>query len=278
MGDAEAFTRDFLPLFRAVPPTRPGVCRICHSGPNDRGDGEPWPTCASCKRTTENLSGYTEHVVPISLTARDTQLYDVLVRRKDPFGVAGRRNRLDFLAATVTHFFREHAGCLQGLAGGPFTMVATIPSTRTERPIEAFHHMDKVIGKVGAWARLHRPLLLQADDAYAPVLAARESHSAAYHVLGDGMKGARVLLVDDLFVSGAHVQSAASALIGRGATAVVALVIARLVNPASKDPYSGGIWQESGDRPFGFDRCCVCDRGAWQGRPAARQPARRARG
>lgn len=285
MGDAEAFARDFLPLFRAVPPTRPGVCRICHSGPNNRGDGEPWPICASCKRTTEHLTGHTEHVVPISLTTKNTQLYDVLVRRREPFGVAGRRNRLDFLAATVTHFFREHAGCLQGLAGGPFTTVATIPSTRTERPIEAFHHMDKVVGKVGAWARLHRPLLLQAVDAYAPVLTARESHPAAFRVLGDGVlgdgvKGARVLLVDDLFVSGAHVQSAASALIGRGARAVVALVIARLVNPASRDPYSARIWQESGDRPFRFDRCCVCDRdGDRDGdRPAARQPARRARG
>ncbi|MEU7695525.1 MULTISPECIES: phosphoribosyltransferase [Microbispora] len=291
MGDAEAFTRDFLPLFRAVPPARPGVCRICHSGPNDRADGRPWPICASCKRTTERLTGHTEHVVPISLTIKDTQLYDVLVRRREPAIGTARRNRLDFLAATLTHFFREHAACLQGLAGGPFTTVATIPSTRTERPIEAFHYMEKVIGKVGAWARLHRPLLLQAVDAYAPVLAARDSHPAAFRVLGDrgqgdrvqgdgvrgdGVQGARVLLVDDLFVSGAHVQSAASALIGRGARAVVALVIARLVNPASTDPYSAGIWQESGDRRFGFDRCCVCDRD--RDHPAARQPVRRARG
>ncbi|MEU8176256.1 phosphoribosyltransferase [Microbispora hainanensis] len=229
----------------------------------------------------ERLTGHTEHVVPISLIIKNTQLYDVLVRRTDPAIGTARRNRLDFLAATLTCFFREHAGCLQGLAGGPFTTVATIPSTRTERPIEAFHHMDKVVGKVGAWARLYRPLLLQADDAYAPVLAARESHPAAFRVLGDRVKSdrvkdARVLLVDDLFVSGAHVQSAASALIGRGARAVVALVIARLVNPASTDPYSAGIWQESGDRPFRFDRCCVCDRDG--DRPATRQPARRARG
>ena len=56
MGDAEAFTRDFLPLFRAVPPTRPGVCRICHSGPNDRRDGEPWPICASCLPSAATMS------------------------------------------------------------------------------------------------------------------------------------------------------------------------------------------------------------------------------
>ncbi|MEU4231563.1 hypothetical protein AB0F17_45330 [Nonomuraea sp. NPDC026600] len=260
MGDAEAFTREFLPLYRPVPPARPGVCRICHSGPNDStATGGPWATCASCKRTTENLYGHTEHVVPISLTAKDTQLYDIVVRKRDPVGSEGRRKRSDFLAATVACFYRQHAGCLRGLAGGRFTVVATIPSTRTERPVEAFHTMPQVVGKVGALAGLHRPLLLEADDRLAPVFAGRRSHREAFRVRGDGLAGERVLLVDDLFVSGAHVQSAASTLIEKGAAAVVVLVVARLINPASKDPYSARIWQESHDRPFSFDRCCVSE-------------------
>ncbi|WP_143737817.1 hypothetical protein [Microbispora sp. GKU 823] len=259
MGDAEAFTRGFLPLFHAVPPVRLGVCRICHSGPNNRGDGKPWPTCASCKRTTQNLTGYTENVVPISLTTKETQLYDVLVREKTPYGVTGRRSRVDFLAATVTHFYQKHAGCLRGLAGGSFTIVATIPSTGAERPVQAFPLMDAVVGKVSALARLFRPLLLQADGEFAPVLAARKSHSNAFRVRGGELNGERVLLVNDLFVSGAHLQSAASALIAKGAQTVVALVVARLMNPASTDPYSAKIWQESCDRPFSFDRCCVCE-------------------
>ncbi|MEU7833679.1 hypothetical protein [Nonomuraea sp. NPDC049129] len=259
MGGAEAYTHDFLPLFRPVPPTRAGVCRICHSGPNDCGNGEPWPTCVSCKRTTEDLYGHTEYVVPISLTAKNTQLYDVPVRKKDPNGAAGRRRRPDFLAATVTHFFQKHARCLQGCAGGPFTVVATIPSTRTEQPAEAFDTMTRVVSKVGALARLHRPLLLEVVDTYAPVLANRRSHGDAFRIRGDRLDHQRVLLVDDLFVSGAHVQSAASALIEKGAAAVVALVVARHINPASKDPYSAGIWQESCDRPFSFDHCCLCD-------------------
>ncbi|WP_433516475.1 hypothetical protein ACQP2T_13435 [Nonomuraea sp. CA-143628] len=270
MGDAEAFTREFLPLYRPVPPAQPGVCRICHSGPNNADDtGGPWDTCASCKRTTKNLYGHTKHVVPISLTAKDTQLYDVVVYKRDAFGSAGRRKRSDFLTATVTHFYQRHADCLQGLAGGPFTLVTTIPSTRDERPLEAFHTMWQVVGGVDALARLHRPLL-EADDKLAPVLADRWSHRDAFRIRGDGLAGARVLLVDDLFVSGAHVQSAASALIEKGAGAVVALVIARVINPESKDPYSARIWQESRDRPFSFDRCCVCaKRDDFLGRVAA---------
>ncbi|MET7338985.1 hypothetical protein [Nonomuraea sp. NPDC005650] len=270
MGGAEAFTHDFLPLFRPVPPTRAGVCRICHSGPNDRGDGVPWPTCASCKRTTEDLYGHTEYVVPISLTAKNTQLYDVLVRKNDPNGTSGRRRRPDFLAATVTHFFQKHGRCLQGCAGGPFTVVATIPSTRTEQPAEAFDTMTRVVSRVGALAGLHRPFLLEVVDTCAPVLANRKSHRKAFRIRGDRLDKQRVLLVDDLFVSGAHVQSAASALIEKGAAAVVALVVARHINPDSKDPYSAGIWRESCARPYSFDHCCLCDpvrgRGTSKGR------------
>ncbi|GAA3695172.1 hypothetical protein GCM10022224_070930 [Nonomuraea antimicrobica] len=262
MGDAEAFTREFLPLFRSVPPTRPGVCRICHSGPNNVGDtGGPWATCASCKRTTKNLYGHTQYVVPISLTTTNTQLYDVLVRKRDPYGPGGRRKRTDFLAATVSHFYHQHAHCLQGMAGGPFTLVATIPSNNLDTPAKAFHIMWQVVERVGALARLWRPLLLEADTMFAPVLADRRAHRDAFRIpRSDRLDNARVLLVDDLFVSGAHVQSAASALIEAGAAAVVALVIARLINPASKDPYSAGIWKQACEQPFSFDCCCICDR------------------
>lgn len=291
MGDAEAFTRDFLPLFRAVPPARPGVCRICHSGPNDRVDGKPWPICASCKRTTERLTGHTEHVVPISLTIKDTQLYDVLVRRREPAIGTARRNRLDFLAATLTHFFREHAACLQGLAAWALHDGGHDPEHAHRAPHRGVplhgegHRQGRRVGppspappapgggRVRSGARRAR---LPPGRVPGAGRQGQGDRVQGDGVRGDGVQGARVLLVDDLFVSGAHVQSAASALIGRGARAVVALVIARLVNPASTDPYSAGIWQESGDRRFGFDRCCVCDRD--RDHPAARQPVRRARG
>ncbi|MEV0147069.1 MULTISPECIES: hypothetical protein [unclassified Nonomuraea] len=261
MGDAEAFTREFLPLFRPVPPIRPGVCRICHSGPNNTRDtGGPWVTCASCKRTTQHLYGHTQHVVPISLTATNEQLYDVLVRENDLRGAGGRRKRADFLAASVSHFYHQHARCLQGLAGGSFTLVATIPSNNLDVPTKAFHLMWQVVEKVGALAKLWQPLLMEADTTFAPVLADRRSHRNAFRIpRPDRVDKARVLLVDDLFVSGAHVQSAASALIEAGAAAVVALVIARLINPAATDPYSAGIWKQAREQPFSFDRCCICD-------------------
>jgi predicted amidophosphoribosyltransferase len=159
----------------------------------------------------------------------------------------------------VSHFYHKHTHCLEALAGGPFTLVATIPSNNPDAPAKAFHIMWRVVEKVGALAQLWQPLLLEADTTLAPVLADRRSHRDAFRVRATRLDKARVLLVDDLFVSGAHVQSAASALIETGAAAVVALVIARLINPASRDPYSAGIWQEACERPFNFNHCCVCD-------------------
>ncbi|TDD46166.1 hypothetical protein E1286_21565 [Nonomuraea terrae] len=242
MGDAEALTREFLPLYVRVPAARPGMCTICRTGAAD----PPHETCAGCRRAAHGLYASTEHVVPISLTARDTQLYDVLVRERDPSGAGGRRSRAGFLAATVARFLRAHAACLEERAGGPFTVVATIPDTRAERPIEAFDLMQRVVGQVGALVPRYRPLLLE------PVAR------AAFRVRGR-VDDERVLLVDDLFGSGVRVRGAASALYGRGAATVVALVVARFVD--INDPHGARIWREAHDRPFGFDRCCLCDPG-----------------
>jgi hypothetical protein len=242
MGDAEAFTREFLPLYVRVPAARPGMCSICRTGPAD----PPRETCAGCRRAARGGHAFTGHVVPISLTARDTQLYDVLVRERDPSRAGGRRSRAAFLAATVARFLGAHAACLEDRAGGPFTVVATIPDTRAERPIEAFDLMQRVVGKVGALVPRYRPLLLE------PVAR------AAFRVRGR-VDDERVLLVDDLFGSGVRVQGATSALSGSGAAAVVALVVARFVDIA--DEHGARIWREAHDRPFRFDRCCLCDPG-----------------
>ncbi|GGL02897.1 hypothetical protein Sme01_19420 [Sphaerisporangium melleum] len=256
MGNAEAFTNRFLQLYHNVPPVRPGVCRICHSGPKDRLDtGEPYDICASCARTTAGFHGHSQYVVPISLAVKDSQLYDVVVRKRDPAGPSGRMDRLVFLAATVARFYRTHAECLAEAAGGPLTMVTTIPSARLERPIPAFHALPKVVQKVGAFDKFKKPILMTNDE-FAPVLAERESHKDAFWVMGGRIDGHRVLLLDDLFVSGAHVQSAASALIRHGAAAVVALVIIRLLDPES-NPHRKRIWAEARAEPFSFDRCCL---------------------
>ena len=74
--------------------------------------------------------------------------------------------------------------------------------------------------------------------------------------------GRRVLLVDDMFTSGAEVQSAASALQLAGAIVPAAVVIGRFIKPELNEA-ARVLWQQASDREFAFDRCCLCDRG-WQ--------------
>lgn len=261
MGDAFAVTQPYLPLFRNVPAACPGVCRVCHSGPDEsRAVQEPYEVCASCRRTMGGVFRHTPHVVPISLCARrgeGAQLYDIVARHRGPASPSGGLDRSTFLAATLARFHRAHRTCLTRVAGGEFTLVTTVPGTRPERPVEAFHPMPRVVGMVGDLMGLHRPVLLPGDSGSAlGRLARRESDERAFHVIG-GVGGARVLLVDDLFVSGARVQSAAAALFRAGATAVVALVVARLVDPASTTT-GARIWARASAERFDFERCCLC--------------------
>jgi phosphoribosylpyrophosphate synthetase len=259
MGDAVAVTEAFVHLFRNVPAARPGVCLVCHSGPNESRAAEgPFAICSSCRRTTEGLHGPVRQVVPISLCVHkgdDAQLYDIVARNKRPASPSAGVDRTTFLAATVSRFYRAHATCLAGAAGGPFTLVTTLPGTALDRPIAAFDPMPRVVGMISALRPLYRPVLLPGGRAAAATLAHRDSDERAFEVLGR-LDGRRVLLLDDLFVSGAHVQSAASALHRAGAAAVVALVVARLVVPASNDN-SARIWAEASAEPFDFGRCCL---------------------
>ncbi|MGW4410950.1 hypothetical protein ACWEJ6_43435 [Nonomuraea sp. NPDC004702] len=249
MGDARAVTEAYLQIFRNVPAAGPGVCRICHTGA-----GGPSGLCVTCGVTTQGLYRHTEHVVPVSLCVRDgdgAQLHAIVTRRRDP---PGSVRRVPFLAATVARFHRAHSACLTRLAGGPFTMVTTLPGTRLDRPIEVFGPMPRIVDMVGDLRGLHRPVLMAGSAQAAENLARRRSDERAFQVLGR-VDGARVLLVDDLFVSGAHVQSAASALYLAGARAVVALVIARLVFPRAGGD-TARLWEQACAERFDFDRCC----------------------
>ena len=257
MGDARAVTDAYLRLFRNVPAARSGVCRICHSGPNESRPADG-PVCSGCRRTTQGLYRPLQQVVPISLCVHrgeNSQLYDIVTRGFGPVSPSAAVDRTTLLAATVSRFLRAHLACLTSVAGGPLTVVTTLPSTHDERPVRAFDPMPRVVDMIAALRPLHRPVLMPGDRGAVATLARRDSDERAFAVLGR-LDGARVLLLDGLLVSGARVQSAASALHRAGAEAVVALVVARLVVPGAA---GAPIWERASAEPFTFDRCCLCD-------------------
>ncbi|MCP2345610.1 phosphoribosyltransferase [Nonomuraea roseoviolacea] len=289
-------TERHLGLFRNVPAARPGLCRVCHSAPaadpgrhvvpvvsraareeHRTAPGEPHGPaqphgpahlCAGCLRATAGLHRHTPHVLPVSLCARtgdDRRLYDLVTRRRPR---PGEPSPATLLAATLARFHRTHLHCLTRAAGGPLTLVTTVPGAGADRPAEAFDLLPRVVQWVAALRGPHRPVLMPGGDRAAEAALARHvPDERAFHVLGR-LDGERVLLLDGLFVTGARVQSAASALYRAGAEEVVALVLARLA-----DPWADTRLADAWARPYDFGRCCLCD-------PAARLPTdtgRRAR-
>ncbi|MFC4591254.1 ComF family protein [Sphaerisporangium corydalis] len=251
MGDAAREMTDwYINLYRNVPAAGPGVCRICHSGPNDS-----YAICDGCRDTKRNVRRPVRNVVPISLCIKeDDQLYDIVSRSGNQSPRRGGPDRTTFLAATISRFYAAHARCLKRVAGGDFTLVTSVPSTRSGEPLPAFHPMPKVIQMIAALKDLYKPVLW--PDIGAAVVGPRVSNEHAFKVTGC-VDGKVVLLVDDIFVSGAHVQSAASALHRAGAASVTVLVVARLINPEYNEANTI-IWNRTRTEPFTFERCCLC--------------------
>lgn len=255
MADARNVTERFIRLFRNVPATRPGVCRICHTGPGTAiYQQEPFETCFRCWEAG-NLVKRTDHVVPISLCARGDQLYSVVGRHEEPDPESAFLSRSLLLAATITRFYQSHSQCLADLAGGEFSLVTTIPSTRAAGRVPPWHSMRPILDMVGSLKPKHQEILSYTGKG-ASTLEDRKPVDGAYAPTAD-VRGQRVLLLDDIFVSGAHVQSAASSLLRAGAAAVVVLVIARQIDPGHNDNTTT-IWRQAMNERFCFERCCVC--------------------
>ena len=143
---------------------------------------------------------------------------------------------------TIVHlllasFLRGVGGRLAELAGGPFDFVALVPSTH--RPGRApLGHVPGLGPEVVAalptarWA----PDLLQrtARPGGPPPVAHMRPDPAAFSLPPSEeatVAGARVLLLDDTYVSGARSQSAAAALTRGGARRALIVPLGRVLRP-----------------------------------------------
>jgi predicted amidophosphoribosyltransferase len=239
------YTEPYLQIYRPVPRAGPGVCRVCHSGP---GNGQH--LCPSCLLTTEQVTKPTMTVVPISLYRTPGPLWQVLRAYKD--GPAPARAALTtHIAAVIARFTGTHLRCLDGVLGGAADLVTTVPSTRADTRRGA-HPLQTAVRSVASLARLHAPLLTGG-----PAAAGHgQADDRAFRVT-QPVHGARVLVIDDTFTTGARAQSAASALHLTGAAAVAVLTIGRVIWPEWNDNCRH-IWDRACERPFTFERCCLC--------------------
>jgi len=214
------------PELLAPRPGAAGLCAVCR-GPSGRGI-----RCFLCDLHLQCAPGsLADLVVPVAYAvkggAHATHLWQYKSDRAGPRAAdrAGRR-----LAALLLGFLRDHGGCAGRAAGiGAPTHLAVVPSARG-RP--GVHPLRALIAPQ-----------LPGPAGLAPAVPARWAELTARpdgqrirdldpgRFFAGPVPGARVLLLDDTWVTGSSAQSAAMALRRAGALAVVTVVLGRHVGP-----------------------------------------------
>lgn len=188
------------------------VCRICAGPASWR-----YSLCTSCRDVALSLGRPLVPVRAIVTVTASSALYRALRQYKSATHVAARRQ-----AALLTVLLADFAGAHRsGMPPVGADAAVVVPSGPRGRP--APHPLVAVattagLGPVAAW--------LAARSAPSGPVTHRRACRDAF-VASPDVAGRRVLLLDDVYTTGAHLQSAAAALVDAGAAEVRALVIAR---------------------------------------------------
>ena len=191
-------------------------------------------------------------VVPVAYGVKGEQHYHDLVVYKGKYPAPSAQKRLRDLALL---FLRLHWPCLTAVAGGPITHSVIVPSTRGRagpHPLAAILAPALPIG-VAVTSNTSYP----ASD--------RDLHKDRFRVVKPRPHAAplgRVLLLDDTWTTGGRVQSLAHALKEAGASAVVAVVLGRLIRPEHGE--NRAFVARAARVPFDVNRCALqpCGRAA----------------
>lgn len=132
-----------------------------------------------------------------------------------------------------------------------FDLITSVPST-SGRPA---HPLRSVVAEVvsGTADRYGDLLAIARTDLEQRAQAADRFRATR------PLAGARVLVIDDTWTTGAHAQSASAALKAAGAPTVAVVAIGRWFNPAYRtDTADGESWlAEHRRRGWDWDRCCL---------------------
>lgn len=220
----------------AVPPHGPDVCPICRGQRDDAED-----LCESCARCECQLSSV-QSVVPMTLYAKPSAMRDRLRFYKDSED-ATERSQLGWeIAALAQRFFHEHGDYLAGRYG-KWDAVCIVPSTTRQPP----HPLQFALARHAADVRAPLELLLQRGTGE---IAHRKANTRAFEPVTE-VAGRSVLLLDDVFTTGARSQSAARALEVAGAKVPIIVVIARRINPGWR-PEAAEWWVRQLKVPFSW--------------------------
>jgi hypothetical protein len=202
-------------------------------------------------------------IVPISLYQTPGQLWKVLRDYKDGRTVSLRRRFTLQVAASLGRFLSGHRRCIVGQHGqrnDPWDGIVTVPSSS---------------GRTGIHPLRQALQLLPSNYSDLEIDALRPGTVVARHnraddnafIVQESLDGARILLIDDTYTTGARLQSAASALSLSRAEPIAAVVVGRVIR-ADDSAATRALWAAAQARGFSFETCCL-EQGA-QEEPAFR--------
>lgn len=215
-----------------IPADSSAVCRLCRSW-NDADTS----LCSSCAHVLGQLPAGEDRVLPITLYSRPSALREVMVRYKDR-DRPSKTARL-VLRDVVRAWGAANGDRLDSLTGG-WDYASVVPSTDPRR---VPHPLSSVMGP-SLWGRPLKEVLRRTD---API-GHRQPNVDAFQP-ARSVAGRRVLLVDDVFTTGAYGLSAARSLEQAGAHVVAILVLARRVNPTF-NASAGALWEAQRKRRY----------------------------
>jgi hypothetical protein len=161
-------------------------------------------------------------------------LYTVLMGYKEsPVGEA-RRRFAPLVLGLFADFFAQHRTCLAGATAGEVDLVLPVPSSARPgpTPLAAIAGLGALCAASVSPGAMWAPGLLQRA---AGEIGHMRPNARAFGVPDEWratVKGARVVLVDDTYVSGARSQSAAAALRRAGAAPLLIVPMGRVIRPA----------------------------------------------
>jgi len=203
-------------IFGAVPPARaPFVCNICF-GPITAD----FPFCYPCgpKYPVELLQG---RVIPITTALNPSPWYTKLLGYKNGF-----REYRATLAALFREWFVHNQEDIERLLGGNVQAIIVIPSTKSPTQTSSGQHLlHKTLASLPEFADLLSPAL-----SYTGPIGEfpRNTYKPEFFQIDlPSLKGKRVLLIDDLWVTGARMASAAGALQQAGINDFLCVLLAR---------------------------------------------------
>jgi hypothetical protein len=218
----------------------PGVCSRCL---NLTGADR---LCRACRANQHHLAA----VAPISYSVGGEWLHHLIVSYKrdaDP----SVPDAVDALTRICSAFLCAHERCVAAAAGvSGFQLVTTVPSGATLRDLH--HPLRRIVGELVAPTRdRYERLLVRSETPAIPRVFDPGRYTPTRRLDGEA-----VLLIDDMWTSGASAESAAAALLAAGAGTVAAVIVARHLNRG---------WRENDLRltrlaRAGFDdaSCLIC--------------------